>query len=176
MTASQRLADLSKDLHGLEKTAVKAAAKAVTKALEQQAARDTGGDRRLSGFKKKAVVLGVQEQPIGNGVRLSPDKRTYGQWLIVEAGAEPHFVSGKHGKITGKGAVAKRKARADALASGSKGAFSGAKPLRTPWGPRYRTTRKSSSPAKSTWTKGRDRGRTEAVDAVRDEFHKAVGG
>lgn len=175
-SVAARLAALSKDLGKLDATLVKVAGKIVVDELRTQADRDTGGDGRLSGFGRKGAYLDTDLRPITRGVRIVPAKRTYATWLIVEAGANPHTIGGKHGKITGKGAVAKRKARADAIASGARGAFSGATPLRTPWGPRYRLTKPTSSPAKHTWQRAAERGLDAAAAAVRDEFHKVVSG
>lgn len=175
--AAARLAKVSAGLKVLDKRIVKVAAKAVHDAIDVQVVKDTGGDGRLSGYGAKAATLVVGEKPITNGIRLQPPGRgVYGQFLIVEAGADPHRVAAKGVKFTGKGAVAKRKAQAAARESGARGAFSGAKPLRTPWGPRYRLTRPVSSPAKRTWTKGVEAGRQDAVEAAREELAKILAG
>lgn len=176
--AARRLEQLSKNLKDVDKVIVKTAGTAVTQALQKRVNADTGGDGRMSGFGKKAKRLNVDVKPVAGqatGVRITPARSQAGQWTILDQGAKPHDVIAKGAPIKGKGAKRARRQRDLNVAFGAKGAFAGVKPLRTPFGPRYRASN-VRSPAKGTWSRAAQSGIDDAVKQIRDEFHRKVQG
>ncbi|HXR42986.1 MAG TPA: hypothetical protein VN738_11310 [Acidothermaceae bacterium] len=85
-----------------------------------------------------------------------------GPWQIIESDTRPHVILPKKiGRITGRGSKrANREAVFNRVFGGSGAHYPGAKPLRTPYGPRYRVQHPG--------TKGRHPWRTavEATSAV----------
>lgn len=133
-------------------------------------AKDVGSDLAMSNWKR-AKLTSKYEVEGNTRVTLTPTPS--GPWKVITEGAGAHEVSAKHGKIVGRGAKRARKQRDLDVAFGAKGAWSGAKPLRTPYGPRYRV-KIPKTRGKGTWDDVGRIVRAESPKRVDQEVVKAL--
>lgn len=113
------------------------------------AAKDVGADLAMSNWKR--AKLGARFDVVGDDtVKVKPTPS--GPWKVITDGAGSHEVSAKLGRIKGRGASLRRNERNFNQAFGVRGVgvYSGATPLSTPFGPRYRV-RVAKSRGKGTW-------------------------
>lgn len=108
MTVSADYRKLAKRYRTLPEQVVRAGAKPIQKAVLDRLGAATGGDRRLSGFTRRAG----RHQPMGVSVSVSAGislfeaevrpgpKRFGGMWSILEYGARPHLVGRPRGGMT----------------------------------------------------------------------------
>lgn len=160
---SRRLARLSDRLAVFDQVVVRTAGESVHDALLDEAARDTGGDRRLSGLGK--IELDVQLSPLNNpvGVRIRPSKRSSGVWTIVSKGTAAHAVQAKAKRKRKAKGGARGSSRSRAMRVGDGGWAVG------PW-------TVGGTSGKGTWPRGVQRGLEGARDEYRAAFRKAVQG
>lgn len=130
---------------------------------------DLGGKDyfRAMGQKKTKTGKFIGVRPANNKVGVRFDVKgtynptalltAYGPMGLLEYGAGKHEISAKLGGVTyNKGRGARKRAlqqRNLDIAFGATGLFSGATPLRTPMGPRFRVYSHPGSPAKKTFTR-----------------------
>lgn len=76
-----------------------------------------------------------------------------GPWGLIENGSPAHEILPSFERITGKGAKRARQQRALDITFGARGVFAGRKPLKTPYGPRFRV-RMPKVAGKKPWAKG----------------------
>lgn len=161
--AARRLASLSKRLGEFDQIVVTTAGKVVYDAIIAQLERDTGGDRALSGIAGGRYKLDVDITPLSNpaGVRLRPKDRQTGMWSILSKGTSPHELrANPRRKQVRK--IVRTASRARAMNVG--GSWRAG-----PW-------KVGGTRGKNTWQRGVAAGLDKAVEAVRDELHKAVSG
>lgn len=91
----------------------------------------------------------------------------YGPAGLLEYGAVKHDITSKLGAVNySKGRAARKRAlqqRNLDIAYGAKGLFSGTRPLRTPYGPRYRVNDHPGARPKKTFTRGVEKGTPRAT-------------
>lgn len=161
--AGRRLAQLSKRLGEIDRVIVTTAGQIVHDTMIEELSRDTGGDRALSGFAGGRYKLDLQINPIPRGVRISPVARQTGMWTILDSGRRGGYdvAARPRRKRKTKGKTAKTSSRGQAMNIGGQ------------WhaGP---YTVKRSWAGRGTWRRGKARALPLAVDAARDELHRAV--
>lgn len=160
---SRRLARLSQSLGAFDRVVVRVVGESIVDALEEQAARDTGGDRRMSGMGKRGGALGVDTRPLSNpvGVRITPKRRQSGMWAIVSSGRSGFTVQAKARRKRQKG-TGRSASRARAMRIGDGGGWAVG-----PW-------HVGGTRGKGTWSKGVEAGLDGAHDKVLAEFRRVV--
>jgi hypothetical protein len=162
-SAARRLAQLSARLGELDRIIVTVAGDIVVDQLTRQLAHDTGGDEAMSGFRggRYRMTLSITKLSSPAGVRIRPAAKQTGMWTILDSGRSGFTVSARARRRHKKG-VRKGSSRAAGMKIGDNWHAG-------PW--KVGPTR-----GHHTWSKGRDAGISRAVEAVRDELHKAVAG
>lgn len=162
-SAARRLAQLSARLGELDRIIVTVAGDIVVDQLTRQLAHDTGGDQAMSGFRggRYRMTLSITQLSSPAGVRIRPAAKQTGMWTILDSGRSGYEVSARARRRHKKG-VKRTSSRGRAMKIGDNWHAG-------PWhvGP----TR-----GHHTWSKGAAAGIDRAVQAVRDELHKAVAG
>ncbi len=162
-SAAGRLAQLSARLGELDRIIVTVAGDIVVDELTRQLARDTGGDQAMSGFRGGRYRMTLKLSPLSSpaGVRIRPAAKQTGMWTILDSGRSGFTVAARTRRRHKRG-VKKGSSRAAGMKIGDN------------WhaGP----FKVGGSRGHRTWSKGRDAGYARALDAVRDELHKAVNG
>lgn len=160
-SAARRLAQLSARLGELDKIIVTVAGEIVVDELTRQLARDTGGDEAMSGFRggRYRMTLSIAQLNSPAGVRIRPATRQTGMWTILDSGRSSYKNAARTRRRHKKG-VRKGSSRAAAMKVGDNWRAG-------PWNV-------GGTRGHRTWSKGRDAGMARALDAVRDELHKAV--
>lgn len=158
---SRRLARLSDRLGKFDQVVVTVAGEAVHDALLEEVARDTGGDRRLSGMGGR-VTMDVELRPLSNpvGVRITPKRRQSGMWAIVSSGRTGFEVRAK-GRRKRKAGTPRTASRARAMRIGDGGWAVG------PW-------QVGGTRGKDTWPRGVQVGLDRARDLVGDALLRVV--
>lgn len=134
---------------------IKAGSK-VTKAVIVKAMQGAvGADLRMSNWKRGGGKINVGYTLDLKSNNLSSLFRPRGPIGAVETGTRPHEITATLGKITGKGAKRAKQQRVFDIVFGATGTFAGAKPLRTPYGPRYRVIHHPGTRGKHPWATGR---------------------
>lgn len=152
-----------------QKEAVFQAALHMKDTIEREIRGDLGGKDyfRAMGERKTKTGKFVGIRPANNRVGVRFDVKgvynptalltAYGPMGLLEYGAGKHEISAKLGAVTyNKGRGARKRAlqqRNLDLAYSAVGLYSGARPLRTPLGPRFRVYNHPGSPAKKTFTR-----------------------
>ena len=151
---SKRLAYLTRQLEDFDRVVVTTAGQIVADAVLEQMTRDTHGGT-MSGIGKKGTRLDVKLTPLNSpvGVRIRPNKA--GPWAIME--------SGRSGGYT---IAAKRK----------RGRTSRGRAMRVGGAWRAGPWTGGATSGKGTWTRGRDAGFDEALEAVHRKFAEVVKG
>ncbi len=162
-SAARRLAQLSARLGELDRIIVTVAGDIVVDQLTRQLAHDTGGDQAMSGFRggRYRMTLSITGLSSPAGVRIRPAAKQTGMWTILDSGRSGYEVSARARRRKKKGT---KKGTSRAAAMNVDGAWRAG-----PW--KVGPTR-----GHHTWSKGRDAGISRAIEAVRDELHKAVTG
>lgn len=160
-SAARRLAQLSARLGEFDRIIVRTAGEAINDALLEQLARDTGGDSALSGFRGGRYKLTLNITPLNNpaGVRIRPARKQSGMWTILDSGRSGYQVAARPRRRHKRGV---KKGTSRAAAMSIKGAWRAG-----PW-------HVGGTSGHRTWSKGRTIGFDRAMDAVRDELHRAV--
>lgn len=160
-SAARRLAQLSARLGELDTIIVATAGEIVVDELTRQLAKDTGGDQAMSGFRGGRYRLTLKLTKLNNpaGVRIRPAPKQTGMWTILDSGRSGSTVAARPRRRHKRG-VKKGSSRAAAMNIGGT------------W--RTGPFKVGATRGHRTWSKGRDAGYTRALDAVRDELHKAV--
>lgn len=163
----KKLSQLSADLSGERQRALtQRVANLARKDALEVAARDAGADRRLSNWKR-AGTLGVKVEMTGaTAATITPTPS--GPWKVLTEGAAAHTETAKLSKITGRGSKVRRSARKTGIASGTAGAFAGERPLKTPYGPRYKV-KIPHTRGKQTWDKAATKIAAESPGRVNTE-------
>lgn len=145
---------MAADLPNAMSAATAQAALVVTNTVRAEITQDSGGDNVLSGMGAK-VGARFDVRPGSEPTALI---RATGPLQILESDTQPHgILPAGVGRAQGRTKAARRAAKQglyDALFGGSYG--SGTKPLRTPYGPRYRVSHPGTS-GKRTWSRGIDK-------------------
>lgn len=91
----------------------------------------------------------------------------YGPMGLLEYGGKPHIINARSPELAamrrGKRKQRLVQEREVKIAFGDRGAFSGSRPLRTPYGPRYSVTQTKGARAKKTFTTGVDKATPKAT-------------
>lgn len=157
-------------LEGAQEDAVARAALKSKRLIEGQRDRVTG-DGRLSGAGN--ARLGVSFNVRG-GATPSAFVSATGPWQLIERDTKPAgSVTGKLGRITGRGARRARRQRDLNVAFGAVGALAGVKAMRTPYGPKSRINDKGTR-GQHPFEKGVDRSVKPAAKEMQAAFSKAV--
>jgi len=142
---------MASDLPAAMGKATASAALEVTNTVRGEIRSDSGGDMVLSGM---AAKVGARYDVKGASHPVALIRAT-GPLHILESDTDAHPILPKGvGRAKGRTKVARRQAKQDlynALFGGSVG--SGATPLRTPYGPRYRVNHPGTT-GKKTWSRG----------------------
>lgn len=168
---SAQLDRVGKAIEDSKTPALKAATTVMTVSIVKYRDNAVGSDGRMSHVKNGK--LGVKTTVLES----SGTVEAIGPWQLIEFDTRAHQETGKLPKIGGRGATRARKQRDLNIAFGATGAFSGVRPLRTPFGPRYRVQHPGTK-GKHPFRKGVEAGEpaaikrfnTTAVDAVRKVF------
>lgn len=90
----QRISKMGVELARNNADATQRAALAYKTAALKEAAKDSGGDLRLSRFGKRGVKLGVGFDVEGSGgtAKAVVKPRPMGPWKVLEYGAKPHLI------------------------------------------------------------------------------------
>lgn len=160
-SAASRLAQLSARLGELDRIIVTTAGDIVVDELTRQLTRDTGGDQAMSGFRGGRYRLTLKLTPLSSpaGVRIRPAAKQTGMWTILDSGRSSYTATARARRRHKRGV---KKGTSRAAAMNVDGAWRAG-----PW-------RVGGTRGHHTWSKGRDAGFSRALDAVRDELHKAV--
>ncbi len=164
-SAARRLAQLSARLGEIDRIIVTVAGDIVVDELTRQLAADTGGDEAMSGFRGGRYRMTLKVTPLNNpaGVRIRPAARQTGMWTILDSGRTGFDVSARaRRKSKGRGKAYRASSRGRAMRVGDAWRAG-------PW-------HVGAARGHHTWSKGRDAGYARAIDAVRDELHRAVNG
>lgn len=159
---------------------VNAAAHVTTKALRAtgNAYHITGrGGRRIKLRAhydiKRQGFLGADSYAIVSAGNGGSRYSTVGPWVLVEHGS---YLKPNGYDIVPRVGGRTRKARAQhkAMFAGTEGAFVGARPLRTPYGPRYRVHHPPVKPWGKPWEAGVHIGQRLAPPAFAEAYEKAI--
>ena len=166
--ASRRLTQIAARLRGFDQVLVDTIGTEIVDALEDQVARDTGGDSALSGMAGGRYRLTLKVSPLNNpaGVRIRPAAKQTGMWTIVNSGRRGGYTVGARPKRRHKTKGRKGRrytSRDQAMAIGGA------------WRAGPYTVRRSTR-GRGTWAKGRDTGWERGLDAARRELHELVTG
>lgn len=165
--ASRRLTQLARRLDGLDQVVVDVVGQAVLDALDDQLARDTGGNGSMSGVAGGRYRLTTKVTPLSNpaGVRIRPNPKQTGMWKMLDSGRRGGYQVAARPRRRHKSRA--RKARNPSR--------DGAMAIGGVWraGP---YTVKRSTRGRSTWRRGVDTGLDRGLDAARAELRRAVTG
>jgi hypothetical protein len=131
---------------------------------------DLGGKDYFSRMEQKKTKTGnfIGVRPANNRVGVRFDVKgtynptallvAYGPAGLLEYGGKPHLINAKKPELAAmKRGAAKRRLVAQrelAIAFGDRGAFSGSRPLRTPYGPRYSVLLQRGARPKKSFSRG----------------------
>jgi hypothetical protein len=145
------------------------AAAEVTNSARDEIRKDSGGDMVLSGMGAKVGA----RYDIKGGDNPTALIRATGPLHILESDTSQHIIlPGGVGRAQGRSRVARRAAKQDlynALFGGSVG--SGATPLRTPYGPRYRVNHPGTT-GKKTWSRAIERAIPKVPKTYQDALNQ----
>jgi hypothetical protein len=146
-------------------------AKAAHEIMMEAAWKSAPRGLRFRNLTKSGAVLGVSivtEQASGH--KVTKLLKATGPWGLSEYIVPAHQVTSKIAGIWGKGAKRARLSRkADIRAGGRSGHFVGAKPLRTPYGPRF-TAYVGATHGKGYWHKSVPAAERVAAMTYRREY------
>ena len=151
-----------------QKEAVFRAALHMKDAITKEIHGDLGGKDYFSRMTQKKTKTGglIGARPASNRVGVRFDVKgtynptallvAYGPAGLLEYGAAAHTINAVNPELAGmRRSKAKQRLVANRLTAinfGDRGAFSGSRPLRTPYGPRYSVTLSKGARAKKTFT------------------------
>lgn len=168
---AMNMAFLASDMDRMTTDATKSAALTVTREVRAAIARDSGGDSKLSGVPGRVGASFT----VGGGGHPTALIKASGPMQLIESDTQSHTILAKGvGRTKGRSKAARQQAKQslyDAL-FGSTG-YSGARPLRTPYGPRFKVTHPGTT-GKKTWSKAVDGVIGDVPDIYMDGLRKAV--
>jgi len=168
-----KLQKASAALTSAEKSGVGAAALRMKRTIEGSRDRVTG-DGRLSGAGN--ARLDVQYTLKGEGSASTALMKAKGPWQLVENDTKSAGrVTGKVGRVKGRGSRRANRERDLAVAFGARGALSGVKPIAWPGGPHpFASFRDGPTKGQKPWAKGVERGTPAATEEIRRSSVNAV--
>jgi len=168
---AMQMAILAGDMPRMTSEATSQAALLVTREVRAAIARDSGGDSKLSGVPARVGASFT----VGGGAHPTALVKASGPMQLIESDTQQHTILAKGvGRTKGRSKAARRQAKQnlyDAL-FGSTG-YSGVRPLRTPYGPRFKVTHPGTS-GKKTWAKAIDGVIGDVPELYMDGLRKAV--
>ena len=172
---AKQMAKVAAEVKKAESVAVKNAALEAKKIHLAEIRAASGGDLHLSGVGKSGARLGVSFSVKGAGKDTTALVRATGPLHLLEHKSRSHTILPRGvGRARGRGAAARRAAKQDlysALFGG--GGFSGATPLNTPFGPRFRVNHPGVQNPRRPWKRGAVKAVPMVTRKVRSAFSDA---
>ena len=172
-----RMTKLTREVRGASDTAVTRAAFDAKKIIEREI-RSVAPSGRLRNVGSSGAKIGVRYNVKG-ATNPTALVRAYGPIHLIENPIQPHTIIPRGvGRARGRTRAARRQAKQDLYNALFGSQYAGVKPLRTPYGPRYRVrhpgVRRSSGP----WKRGRMKAapiiRRTVERSVQDAFRRGV--
>lgn len=148
--------------------ATASAALEVTNTIRAEIRTDSGGDMVLSGMGAK---VGARYSVRGGSSPTALISAT-GPMQILESDTQSHSIlSGGVGRAKGRSRAARRQAKQELYNALFGGQFSGARPLSTPYGPRYSVNHPGTK-GKKTWSRGVEKAAPHVPKVYQDALAK----
>lgn len=157
---ARRMAVVGLEVQKANRTATDRAAFAAKNIIAAEIQKASGGDNRLSGVgSAPGARVGVRYDVKGtrNPTALV---RAIGPLHLLENPTRAHVIIPKAtGRSKGRTKDARRAAKQELYSALFGGQYAGQKPMRTPYGPRYRVNHPGTSNPRRPWAKGLERAR-----------------